>query len=365
MINKIEIYHKTGKKLFQKVFNEKNSFDVFEESIITAIIRKTEKTDSKLAYLIIGNIKIVFKVEGEIAAVVFSDIDDIENVLEDYASRIIKRYRRRYGDNERGVPEDEKEGFSEILTRLITSPTLSLKVIMIGEPNTGKTSIFKILNREEPSKVYIPSNDANGNTLTDITSEAVVNLWDLPGREEHRWLWERYASGCDIILIVTDSTTPNLLATMESWGSFKKHVSETTMVVGLANMQDRKDALDAGVVGNILGFKTYPIKSRSLADRDEILKVFKEICETYILQGLEKVSGETATYLEENQLLESIISIKNGLERFIPPNHPILISVNAWISRIKSKNEITGEELKELNKAIKQWTVKLEELMKS
>ncbi|WEU40470.1 MAG: GTPase domain-containing protein [Candidatus Odinarchaeum yellowstonii] len=364
MINRVDIYHKTGKKLFQSVFNDKNSFNFLDENIITAIIRKTSETDNKIAYIIIGNVKMVFKVEGELATVVFSDKEDIESVLEDYSSRILKRYRLRYGETEEGVPEEERDSFTTILTKLITSPTVALKLIMIGEPNTGKTSIFKILNREEPNKVYIPSNDASGNTFTDITGEAVVNVWDLPGREEHRWLWERYSAGCDIILIVTDSTTPNLLATMESWAAFKKYVGDNTMVVGLANMQDRKDALDAAVVGNILGFKTYPIKSKSLADRDGVLKIFKEICESYILKGLEETEGETVQQ-EENQLLDNIISIKNSLERFIPPNHPILISINGWIERIKSKSEISGEDLKELNKAVKQWTIKLEELMKS
>ncbi len=364
MINRVDIYHITGKKLFQNVFNAKKSFEFLDDNIITTIIRKTSETDNKTSYLIIGNIKIIFKLEGEIATVLFSEIEDIESVLEDYAARIIKRYRLRYGDTDEGVPEDEKEWFTEILTRLITAPTVALKVIMIGEPNTGKTSIFKILNKEEPNKVYIPSNDASGNTFTDITGEAAVSVWDLPGREEHRWLWERYSAGCDIIIIVTDSTTPNLLTTMETWGLYKKHVSETTMVVGLANMQDKKDALDASVVGNILGFKTYPLKSKSLDDRDEILKVFREICESYILRGLEEADIKTSQG-EKNRLLEEIISIKNRLERSIPPNHPILISINGWIDRIKASSELSGEELKELNKAVNQWTVKLEEVMKS
>ncbi|MEM2906852.1 MAG: ADP-ribosylation factor-like protein [Candidatus Odinarchaeota archaeon] len=362
MINEVNIYHITGKRLFSSSFTDKRESQTLEENIITAIVKKTSEAESKIAYLTIGTTKIIFRIEGEIASVIFSDKDDIETVLEDYAYRIIKRYRLRYGDSLEGVPEDEMENFASILKRLITSPTIALKIVMIGEPNTGKTSILKILSNEEPSKIYIPSTDASGNTFSDITTEAVVNLWDLPGREEHRWLWERHTIGCDIILIVTDSTTPNLLSTMETWGLFKDHVDAKVAVVGLANMQDKKEALDPNIVSNILGFKTYPIISKSLENRKDILNVFKEICENYILHGLEEKTSEVN--LDKNQILENITSIKSGLERLIPPNHPILISINGWIERIKSKSELSDEEFNELDKAVKNWTAKLEELIK-
>lgn len=360
MINKISIYHVSGKLLFSNSFNEEGEKTPVGENIIIPVIKATSDAGKKTSYLAIGDLKIVFKVEGEIAVAIFSDKNDLDSVLEDYSSRIIKRYKLRYGDTSEGIPDGERQSFISIVTSLVTSPTITLKIIMIGEPNTGKTSILKILNKEEPKKIYVPSVDAGGGEFPDITSETVVNVWDLPGREEHRWLWERYAVGCDIICIVTDSTTPNLLATMESWGTFKSNVSDEVMVFGLANMQDKKDALDAEVVGNILGFKTYPLTSKSLEDRGSVLRVFKEICESYILKGVEK---EVKT--EKQQLLDTILSIKHGLEKVVPPNHPIFISFNGWVDKVRSKKELNAEDIAEFNKAIQNWTLKLEELMKT
>ncbi|MHA1409959.1 MAG: ADP-ribosylation factor-like protein [Candidatus Odinarchaeia archaeon] len=362
MIHKIMIYHISGKRLLKSSFSEEGDKIHFDEKLFVNIINTTYQTQSKTSYLTISEYKICFKINGEIAVIIIGDIDDTENVLEEYSIRILKRYRLRYGDSGIEIPGDEITAFIEILNRLITQPTITLKVLLIGEPATGKTSILKILNNEPVPERYIPSVDASGNDFTDITDEAIVYIWDLPGREEHRWLWERYIRGADILLIVTDSTTPNMLNTMESWSSFREEVPDNIKICGLANMQDKKNALEPEVVGNILGFKTYPLSSKSLDERENIIKVLREICEDFILKGVETTSKKTSKS-DESEILNTIMTIKEGLLNSLPPNHPIFVGINSWIDKLKENPNLNENDIKEFNKSVKYWRKKMEELM--
>ncbi|MHA1835657.1 MAG: GTPase domain-containing protein [Candidatus Odinarchaeia archaeon] len=360
MLHRVIIYGTDGKLILSKNLSSEGEKLIINENIFEPIINETYNSESKTSYLIIKDYKLIFKIKSKIPIILIADEDDSNNVLDEYAERILRRFMIRYGDSAEGIDKEEITFFGQIIVDLVTRPAITLKILLMGEPNTGKTSIFKILNNEKPPERYIPSVEANGREFADITDEAILYIWDLPGREEHRWLWERYIIGADIIFIVTNSTTPNLLSTMEAWATIRQNLSKKIKVYGLANMQDKKDALDADVVGNILGYKTFPISSKSLEGRIHLVNVFKNVCERYIIEDLE--SRKVQIEKESEEIIDSILSIRDGLLKYLPPNHPIFVSIDSWLEKLKSIDKLEKTDLEKLNEAIINWREKLKEI---
>ncbi|MHA1333497.1 MAG: ADP-ribosylation factor-like protein [Candidatus Odinarchaeia archaeon] len=362
MIKGVRIYHISGTLLTDyRWMNEEFTMEVDEDDIknLITLIKKTKNNECMLR---IADKKIVLKRKGEIIVIIFAEKDDNTQLIKEYAERIIRRFNLTYGVTPKIEDLSIFKKFAEVINRLLTEPNLAIKVLLIGEPNTGKTSLYKILINEKPPEKYEPTSEVASAHVDDITQEAEVYVWDMPGKEEFRWLWDRHLKGTEIVLVITDSTTKNVVSTMELLGEFKRKLSPTQEMIGIANKQDLPSALKPGVVGNILGIKTYPLITKDLKYRSEIVSTLKRIVESYLLKYYIHIKEEVPP--QNLEMIEAIKGVKDELLKYLPPNHPIFLSMKSWINRLKGGRDITTEEAKALCNSISQWRIFLEQLIK-
>ena len=118
----------------------------------------------------------------------------------------------------------------------------SLKIIIVGEPGVGKTSLVKKFVSGQFAKDYRSSIGTNifikKINLKSI-GKSTIQLWDIAGQE--RWINMRrsYYVGAKGVLIVGDLTRKNTFVQIEQfWVPDVKQYCESAPIVLLANKND-------------------------------------------------------------------------------------------------------------------------------
>lgn len=123
-----------------------------------------------------------------------------------------------------------------------------IKIIIIGEPAVGKTSLVKKFVSGQFIKDYLSSIGTNIYTkIVKLENETTVNLqlWDIAGQE--RWINMRrsYYSGARGVLIVGDLTRRNTFEQIEKfWVQDIKGFLSMVPLVLLANKTDLSNKLE-------------------------------------------------------------------------------------------------------------------------
>jgi Ras-related protein Rab-11A len=160
----------------------------------------------------------------------------------------------------------------------------SLKVIIIGEPAVGKTSLVKKFVSGQFSKDYRSSIGTNIFTKQiDLKKDTKVSiqLWDIAGQE--RWVKMRhvYYRGAKGVIIVGDLTRKNTFDQIEEfWVPDVKQYCPHVPITLLANKNDLKKELNEKDV-SLLGEKinTIFVLLTSAKTGENVEKAFKLISE--------------------------------------------------------------------------------------
>ncbi len=122
--------------------------------------------------------------------------------------------------------------------------TYNLKIIIIGDPGVGKTSLVKRFVSRQFSRDYRASIGTNlfiKKLVSDSDEKITLNIWDIAGQE--RWVKMRhlYYSGSDGALIVGDLTRKNTFYQITKFWipDLKKNCSDIPIIL-LANKNDLK-----------------------------------------------------------------------------------------------------------------------------
>ncbi len=124
----------------------------------------------------------------------------------------------------------------------------TLKIIIVGEPAVGKTSLVKKFVSGQFTKDYRSSIGTNifiKKINLENIGETTIQLWDIAGQE--RWINMRrsYYSGAKGVLIVGDLTRKNTFdQIVKFWVPDVKQYCELTPIVLIANKNDLKEEIN-------------------------------------------------------------------------------------------------------------------------
>jgi len=141
---------------------------------------------------------------------------------------------------------------------------LTLKIIIVGEPAVGKTSLVKKFVSGQFTKDYRTSIGTNifiKNIKLKNIGKTTIQLWDIAGQE--RWINMRrsYYLGAKGVLIVGDLTRKNTFDQIEEfWVPDIKKYCEIAPIVLLANKNDLDKELNKKEI-SILGEKINAIST--------------------------------------------------------------------------------------------------------
>ncbi|MHA1588189.1 MAG: ADP-ribosylation factor-like protein, partial [Candidatus Thorarchaeota archaeon] len=157
--------------------------------------------------LIVGDMKFMADDWLEDALLVFvTDKREEERNIADKLELAAKALRRKLKKDGLQAVIDSYEQLVEpcVITRL--------KIALVGEGGTGKTTTLNLLLGETPPLQYVPTIALNLETVENIRfGNYSLVLWDFAGQERFRTLWRFYFHGADVIFLVCDSSLRNVI----------------------------------------------------------------------------------------------------------------------------------------------------------
>ena len=116
-----------------------------------------------------------------------------------------------------------------------------IKVILVGESGTGKTSLINA-TMGLPFKESLESTTANSFSSKKITvgsKQYILNLWDTIGQEKFRSLTKIFIKDSKIVLLVYDITRLNSFKELDFWYKMIRDILGDDIIVGVCgNKQD-------------------------------------------------------------------------------------------------------------------------------
>jgi small GTP-binding protein len=160
----------------------------------------------------------------------------------------------------------------------------TLKIIVIGEPAVGKTSLVKKFVSGRFTADYRASIGTNifaKKIVLENTTEITLQLWDIGGQE--RWINMRrpYYSGAKGIIIVGDLTRINTFDQIEKfWVPDLTRYCSTIPIILIGNKTDLSSEIKKGKI-DALGerIKTRSIIFTSAKSGDNVELAFKLIAQ--------------------------------------------------------------------------------------
>ena len=113
------------------------------------------------------------------------------------------------------------------------------KIVFIGNPSTGKTSLLNRICNDKFLPDYDSTIGVDFFTKTIYYNENIfkIQLWDSAGQEKYRALIPSYLRGASIIFLVYDLTWRESFEAIKSW-------------LGFVNQYTSKDQIELVLVGN-------------------------------------------------------------------------------------------------------------------
>ncbi len=229
-------------------------FDTMDDSIFYKYMRDFEAVFQEYGKRIIANEEKKLDLKST-SQIVFEFKDNINLLLE--------KLRAREGD------EGETTAFPKVVETDRSKEAMRFKLIIVGDPSVGKTSLISQFTDKAPQRTYIP-------TLGTNISEKVVDypnftahfaLWDIAGQSKFSRFRNHFYSGADGFLLVFDLTNPRTFDNVPRW------------------YRDVKSLLP-GIPGIIIANKHDIVNDRKISD-DVMLKMSLDLnCEIVLTSAM-------------------------------------------------------------------------------
>ncbi len=174
-----------------------------------------------------------------------------------------------------------------------------IKVILVGEMSTGKTSLINITIGGK----FIEGKELTTSTASFVTKQMTIgdktytlNLWDTIGQEKFRSLTKIFIKDSKIVIFVYDITNMKSFTELDYWFKTIKEVLGDEAILGIAgNKQDLyvKEQVNEELVKKYAEEKKVPYKLTSAKNPLSFISFLEDLLKTYIVKngGIIESSG--------------------------------------------------------------------------
>jgi small GTP-binding protein len=250
------------------------------ESIVEYIngldkLENISELDKDVSFNIGGNKFFSRECAEDILVIFVTDIDEndrqVHLKIEEAAKTLRKKLRNQSVTH-------IKENYEDIIAPFVHS---KLKIALVGEGGVGKTTTLYLLMGRQPPRQYIPTIALNMEVVEGIGfANYSLVIWDFAGQERFRKLWKFYFRGCDICVLVCDSTLRNAIISKNLYAMIRRDAPNVPIVI-IANKQDCPHAMDPSIIEKLIGAETHPMVAIDLSYRDKLMKVLLDIMSKY------------------------------------------------------------------------------------
>ena len=169
-----------------------------------------------------------------------------------------------------------------------------IKVILIGESGTGKTSLINA-TIGLPFKESLESTTTNSFSSKKVSlgsKEYILNLWDTIGQEKFRSLTKIFIKDSKIVLLVYDITRIDTFKELDFWHKMIRDILGDDPILGICgNKQDlfAREQVKEEVAKKYAEEKNIPFKLTSAKNPLSFNKFLEELVGKYV----EKNGGGT------------------------------------------------------------------------
>ena len=186
--------------------------------------------------------------------------------------------------------------------------TEDYKIILLGETNAGKTTLYNkfIYNKDKFNYLSSITVDNETQTLDYKNKKYLITLYDTAGQERFRSITKSYYKMADGFLLMFDKTDEKSLLAVKDWiEDIKSHNSSNIFLI-LGNKDDLDNKISDDVINETLGdYKHLLLKTSAIKNIN-----VKESIEK-LIDMIEDESN--SSNLKENQLRKSnSFHIKNN-----------------------------------------------------
>ena len=163
-----------------------------------------------------------------------------------------------------------------------------IKVILVGEMGTGKTSLINVLMGGK----FVEGAEITTSSASFVTKQMKIdnklysiNLWDTIGQEKFRYLTKIFIKDSKIVIFVYDITRLKTFEELEFWFQTIKDVLGENVVLGIVgNKQDLfvKEEVKEEKVKKYAAEKKVPFKLTSAKNPLSFTTFLEELLKTYI-----------------------------------------------------------------------------------
>ena len=180
-----------------------------------------------------------------------------------------------------------------------------IKIILVGEPGTGKTSLINTaVGKKFEKGKELSSIKCSYVKLTKVIedTEYNINLWDTIGQERFRSLTKVFFKNSDIVIFVFDITQKQSFDDLEYWFKIIEEELGNAPIKGLAaNKQDlfEKQEVDDNTIQIYAHKKGLKFKFTTATNPTNFNKLLEELLSDFLKNGTsekrKKIIGKKLT----------------------------------------------------------------------
>lgn len=216
-----------------------------------------EISQSEIKSTVTGNSRFIYSTHKNIIVVICTDVDDNEQEIYPKLEKIMNKFLHQFAPF---LEKDKWDGnrsqfvpFAEEIDKIILGP---IKISILGYGGVGKTTLTHLIVGKEVNLEYVPTITADIASYDKLGSRSVV-LWDFAGQIQFTSMWNSLLKGTRIVLLVCDSSYPNVQATKKIIANFLTMHYSNAIIIGIANKQDLPNRLTAKFIERLWEVPTY------------------------------------------------------------------------------------------------------------
>ena len=156
------------------------------------------------------------------------------------------------------------------------------KIIIIGNENTGKTSLIKKLTTHTFDKSYTCTVgvDFALHMVHGNVHKSKLNIWDTAGQERFNGVIKLYYKRCHGVIMMFDLNVRSSFTKLEYWmNEIKKNINEKPFIVLIGNKNDleinvTKEEIDHFCQKYNIEYHELSVKNISIDELEDFFKTF-------------------------------------------------------------------------------------------
>jgi small GTP-binding protein len=288
-----------GATLFHKAYGDEKLDEVLVSGFLVAVSRfSSELGSGEMDSIVMKNLKFVYGVFEEVMIIFYVDREDDDQFVREDIRKVASQFLWLYGEelkHLKAIDTNKFKPFGAELDKIIQEEA-KIKIVLIGDPKVGKTTIAKIFAKEEIPAGYEASTVATIKKVTLDKFEAII--WDIPGAGIEGRGWEQLIRGAGVVFVVLDSAVDSAVKA-KSLLSRISEVAKGVAVFAIANKQDHTGATNPGIMERVLGVPTYGFSSISPNAREELISIVRQ---SLMIARSGKKKGDTQSAIADELL---------------------------------------------------------------